>query len=257
MPCSDLGCWVYYETPLYAVPPEIRAQSPAYLAAAAVHSLIQPLPSGTAFCIGIVLIVMMTGRFVQTKGSLARRPTGGPLPHLSTVLGQPGAAGCSTERPNLYLPSHPRPALCRPLAAQHASPPQWGTGPGDVSGSLARGRAAPVGQADARSGPAVRVRPREFGSASPKWHCLAGSILAYTAATQQALSTGFWDRAPRVQRPAGCAASWPRGMCKTCWSCHSNFAKNCHPTAHLPTGVCGHRRQKRAMPPLYDQPRAA
>src|SRR3989442_1681562 len=45
---------------------------PVSLAAAAVHSLIQPLPSGTAFCIGIVLIVMMTGRLVQTKGSLAR-----------------------------------------------------------------------------------------------------------------------------------------------------------------------------------------
>src|SRR5207302_8810112 len=29
-------------------------------------------PSGTAFCIGVVLIVMMTGRLVQTKGSLAR-----------------------------------------------------------------------------------------------------------------------------------------------------------------------------------------
>ena len=43
-----------------------------YLAAAAVHSLVQPLPSGTAFCIGVVLIVMMTGRLVQTKGSLAR-----------------------------------------------------------------------------------------------------------------------------------------------------------------------------------------
>ena len=56
---------------LYPVPPE-PSTDPAYLAAAAVHSLIHPLPSGTAFCIGIVLIVMMTGRFVQTKGSLAR-----------------------------------------------------------------------------------------------------------------------------------------------------------------------------------------
>src|SRR5256885_9492941 len=45
---------------------------PVPLAAAAVHSLIQTLPAGTAFCIGIVFIVMMTGRFVQTKGSLAR-----------------------------------------------------------------------------------------------------------------------------------------------------------------------------------------
>jgi hypothetical protein len=37
-----------------------------------VHSLILPLPSGTAFCIGVVLIVMMIGRLVHTKGSLAR-----------------------------------------------------------------------------------------------------------------------------------------------------------------------------------------
>src|SRR5262245_40889500 len=45
---------------------------PVPLAAAAVHSLIQTLPAGTAFCIGIVFIVMMTGRLMQTKGSLAR-----------------------------------------------------------------------------------------------------------------------------------------------------------------------------------------
>lgn len=56
---------------LYPVPPD-PSTDPVYLAAAAVHSLIQPLPSGTAFCIGVVLIVMMTGRLVQTKGSLAR-----------------------------------------------------------------------------------------------------------------------------------------------------------------------------------------
>src|SRR6266849_4556283 len=56
---------------LYPVPPD-PSTDPVSLAAAAVHSLIQPLPSDTAFCIGIVLIVMMTGRLVQTKGSLAR-----------------------------------------------------------------------------------------------------------------------------------------------------------------------------------------
>ena len=56
---------------LYPLPPD-PSTDPVYLAAAAVHSLIQPLPSGTAFCIGVVLIVMMTGRLVQTKGSLAR-----------------------------------------------------------------------------------------------------------------------------------------------------------------------------------------
>lgn len=56
---------------LYPVPPD-PSTDPVYLAAAAVHSLIVPLPSGTAFCIGVVLIAMMTGRLVQTKGSLAR-----------------------------------------------------------------------------------------------------------------------------------------------------------------------------------------
>jgi hypothetical protein len=55
----------------YPVPPD-PSTDPVYLTAAAVHSLIHPLPSGTAFCIGVVLLVMMTGRLVQTKGSLAR-----------------------------------------------------------------------------------------------------------------------------------------------------------------------------------------
>lgn len=45
---------------------------PVYLSAAAISSLIQTLPSGTAYFIGIVLIVMMTGRLIQHKGSLAR-----------------------------------------------------------------------------------------------------------------------------------------------------------------------------------------
>jgi hypothetical protein len=52
--------------------PRHPSADPVSLAAAAVHSLIQLLPSGTAFCIGIVLIVMMTGRLVHHKGSLAR-----------------------------------------------------------------------------------------------------------------------------------------------------------------------------------------
>jgi hypothetical protein len=56
---------------LYPVPPD-PSTDPVYLAAAAVHSLMQPLPSGTAFGIRVVLMVRMTGRFVHTKGSLAR-----------------------------------------------------------------------------------------------------------------------------------------------------------------------------------------
>lgn len=52
--------------------PQNPRPAPVYLAAAAVSSLIQLLPLGTAYFIGIVLITMMTGRLVQTKGSLAR-----------------------------------------------------------------------------------------------------------------------------------------------------------------------------------------
>jgi len=43
-----------------------------YLAAHLVHSLIWLLPSGTAFCIGVVLMTMMTGQLRQHQGSLAR-----------------------------------------------------------------------------------------------------------------------------------------------------------------------------------------
>jgi hypothetical protein len=53
------------------VPTDATA-NPVYLTAAAISSLIQSLPSGTAYCIGMVLMVMMTGRLMQHKGSLAR-----------------------------------------------------------------------------------------------------------------------------------------------------------------------------------------
>ena len=52
--------------------PTDATTNPVYLTAAAISSLIQSLPSGTAYCIGIVLIVMVTGRLMQHKGSLVR-----------------------------------------------------------------------------------------------------------------------------------------------------------------------------------------
>src|ERR671917_1155964 len=52
--------------------PRAATANPVYLMAAAISSLIQTLPSGTAYCIGIVLMVMVTGRLMQHKGSLAR-----------------------------------------------------------------------------------------------------------------------------------------------------------------------------------------
>jgi hypothetical protein len=45
---------------------------PVYVVANAVNTLIHTLPAGTAYFIGIVLIVMMTGSLSQAKGSLAR-----------------------------------------------------------------------------------------------------------------------------------------------------------------------------------------
>ena len=56
---------------LTLAPPAATA-NPVYLMAAAMNSLIQTLPSGTAYCIGIVLIVIVTGHLMQHKGSLAR-----------------------------------------------------------------------------------------------------------------------------------------------------------------------------------------
>jgi len=56
---------------LTLIPTDATAH-PVYLTAAVINSLIRTLPSGTAYCIGIVLIVMMTGRLMQHKGSLAR-----------------------------------------------------------------------------------------------------------------------------------------------------------------------------------------
>lgn len=49
-----------------------------HLAVAAIMALIQTLPCGTGYFIGVVLIVMMTGRLSQTKGSLARAGAGPP-----------------------------------------------------------------------------------------------------------------------------------------------------------------------------------
>lgn len=43
-----------------------------YLAASAVNNLVRTLPVGTAYCIGMVLITMLTGQLVHHQGSLAR-----------------------------------------------------------------------------------------------------------------------------------------------------------------------------------------
>src|SRR5438067_5959163 len=56
---------------LTPIPMDATAHA-VYLTGAAINSLIQALPAGTAYGIGIVRIVMMTGRLMPHKGSLAR-----------------------------------------------------------------------------------------------------------------------------------------------------------------------------------------
>jgi len=90
----------------------------------------------------------------------------------------------------------------------------------------------------------------------PEVALLAGSILAYTAATQPALSTGFWDRVPRPT-----AGRLRRVLAHVHYAdlqeLPEHLRKKPSPTAHLPTGVYGHRRQKAAGRLYYDRPRAA
>ncbi len=52
-------------------PPTTPKANPVELTAASVNHLVRKLTSGTAYCIAIVFIVMMTGRLVSSKGSLA------------------------------------------------------------------------------------------------------------------------------------------------------------------------------------------
>ena len=46
--------------------------SPVYLAATAINNLIQVVPAGTDYFLGVVLVTMLTRHLAQCKGSLAR-----------------------------------------------------------------------------------------------------------------------------------------------------------------------------------------
>jgi hypothetical protein len=72
--------------------------------------------------------------------------------------------------------------------AQHVAAAPWGSLIGVVSGPLADRRAPPVGQSRCWG---------QCDNSSRDWRCRRASILVYTAATQPALPTGFWDQAPR------------------------------------------------------------
>jgi hypothetical protein len=89
-----------------------------------------------------------------------------------------------------------------------------------------------------------------FGAESrqrlPELAMLAGALLMYAAATQPAVPSGFWDRAPRPTvgrlRRLLARADFPAVA-----ALPAAFRKKLSPTTHLPKGVLGHRRQKRPL----------
>ena len=90
----------------------------------------------------------------------------------------------------------------------------------------------------------------------PELALVAGAILMYIAATQPAIPTGFWDRAPkptsgRLRRVLS------QVHCADFVGLPEQLRKKQSPTAHLPKGVLGHRRQQKAAALCYDMPLAA
>jgi hypothetical protein len=90
----------------------------------------------------------------------------------------------------------------------------------------------------------------------PELALVAGAIFMYSAATQPALPTGFWDRAPkptsgRLRRLLATV------HCEDLEGRPEQVRTKPSPTAHLPTGVLGHRRQPKGRARRYDMPLAA
>ena len=90
----------------------------------------------------------------------------------------------------------------------------------------------------------------------PELALVAGAILMYVAATQPALPTGFWDRAPkptsgRLRRLLAAV------HCEDLEGLPAQLRKKSSFTAHLPKGVLGHRRQRQGKAVRYDMPLAA
>ena len=90
----------------------------------------------------------------------------------------------------------------------------------------------------------------------PELALVAGAILRYVAAPQPALPTGFWDRVPRP--PSG-RLRWLLGAvhCADFEGLPEQLRTKPSPTAHLPKGIMGHRRQRQGRAVRYDMPLAA
>ena len=79
----------------------------------------------------------------------------------------------------------------------------------------------------------------------PELALLAGCIVSYTAATEATLPTGFWDRCARAT-PGRLRRVLSRVPFSLFGPLEAQVRKKQSPTAHLPKGILGHRRQKRA-----------
>lgn len=80
----------------------------------------------------------------------------------------------------------------------------------------------------------------------PELALLAGMLLTYLAATLPAIPTGFWDRKPQPTpgrlRRALAGVPFPQS-----WALPPRLRKKASVVDHLPKGIQGHRRHKRAV----------
>ena len=80
----------------------------------------------------------------------------------------------------------------------------------------------------------------------PELALVAGAILMYSAATQPVQSSGFWDRAPRPTS-GRLRRRLATVHCADLEGLPAQLRKKASPTAHLPKGVLGHRRQPKTQ----------
>lgn len=79
----------------------------------------------------------------------------------------------------------------------------------------------------------------------PELELLAGAIITYLAATLPATPTGFWDRDPKPT-PGRLRRVLEGRVFPTAFPLPERIREKSSPTAHLPKGILGHRRQKQA-----------
>ncbi len=79
----------------------------------------------------------------------------------------------------------------------------------------------------------------------PELELLAGAIMTYLAATLPATPTGFWDRNPKPT-PGRLRRVLEGRLFPTSFPLPERIRRKSSPTAHLPKGILGHRRQKQA-----------